>query len=50
MLALAWAPGETETDLRWLGVVGLWDPPRPEVPAAIADVQQAGIRVLDDHR
>jgi Ca2+-transporting ATPase len=46
MLALAWAPGETETDLHWLGIVGMWDPPRPEVPAAIADTQRAGIRVV----
>ena len=46
MLALAWAPGETDTEITWLGSVALWDPPRPEVPAAIAATQQAGIRVL----
>jgi Ca2+-transporting ATPase len=46
MLALAWAPGETDTEFTWLGTVALWDPPRPEVPAAIAATRQAGIRVL----
>ncbi len=46
MLALAWAPGETDTEITWLGTVALWDPPRPEVPAAIAATQRAGIRVL----
>ncbi len=46
MLGLAWASGETETDVHWLGAVGLGDPPRAEVPAAIADTQNAGVRVL----
>ncbi|MDJ0878820.1 MAG: cation-transporting P-type ATPase [Halieaceae bacterium] len=46
MLGLAWAPGEGESDVQWLGAVGLWDPPRPEVPEAIASTQSAGIRVL----
>ena len=46
VLGLAWGPGETETDLTWLGTVALWDPPRPEVPDAIRDTQRAGIRVL----
>lgn len=46
MLAFAWAPEDAETDLYWLGVVGLWDPPRKEVPAAIRDTQKAGVRVL----
>ncbi len=46
VLALAWAPGEGETEVQWLGLVGLWDPPREEVPPAIGDTQQAGIRVL----
>ena len=46
MLGLAWADGETDTDVTWLGTVALWDPPRPEVPAAIAACQQAGIRVV----
>ncbi len=46
VLSLAWAPGEGETNIHWLGVVGLWDPPREEVPAAIGDTRRAGIRVL----
>jgi calcium-translocating P-type ATPase len=35
-----------ERDLTLLGLVALWDPPRPEVPAAIALCQRAGIRVV----
>jgi Ca2+-transporting ATPase len=46
MLGLAWADGETDSDVTWLGTVALWDPPRPEVPAAIAACQRAGIRVV----
>ncbi|HET6818656.1 MAG TPA: cation-transporting P-type ATPase [Mycobacteriales bacterium] len=34
-----------ERDLVLLGVVGLLDPPRPEVPAAIAACHDAGIRI-----
>lgn len=30
----------------WLGLVGLADPLRPEVPAAVAECRQAGIRVI----
>lgn len=36
---------EAETDLRLLGLVGLVDPPRPEVAAAVADCHSAGIKV-----
>jgi len=46
VLGLAWARGEAETDIQWLGTVSLWDPPRPEVPDAIDTTQRAGIRVL----
>lgn len=35
-----------EQRIQWLGLVLLWDPPRQEIPAAIAAAQQAGIRVL----
>ena len=35
-----------EDHLTLLGLVGLEDPPRPEVPAAIARCREAGIRVL----
>ena len=46
VLGLATADGETEEALRFLGLVSLWDPPRREVPAAIAEAQAAGVRVL----
>jgi len=45
VLGLAWAPGNAETDVDWLGTVSLWDPPRAEVPGAIDATQSAGIRV-----
>ncbi len=32
--------------LTFLGLVGLWDPPRPGVKEAIAECQRAGIRVV----
>ena len=35
-----------EYDLVHLGVVGIVDPPRPEVIDAVADAQRAGIRVI----
>jgi calcium-translocating P-type ATPase len=36
---------DAEQDLCLLGLVAMLDPPRPEVPAAIARVHRAGIRV-----
>ena len=42
-------PLEAETverDLTLLGLVGILDPPRPEVPAAVARARRAGIRPL----
>src|SRR5687768_6452811 len=46
VLAVAWAEGDTEEQLTLLGLVLFWDPPRPEVPDAVARAQAAGIRVI----
>jgi Ca2+-transporting ATPase len=46
VLALAWGEGETEEHLSLLGLVLFWDPPRPEVPDAVATARAAGIRVV----
>jgi Ca2+-transporting ATPase len=46
VLALAWRNGESDRELNFLGLVLLWDPPRPEVPEAIQRAQAAGIRVV----
>ncbi len=35
-----------ESDLVYLGTVGIIDPPRPEVTAAVAEAHRAGIRVI----
>ncbi|MFD7307129.1 cation-translocating P-type ATPase [Promicromonospora sp. NPDC059942] len=37
---------EHESDLVYLGVVGIIDPPRPEVAAAVAEARRAGVRVM----
>ncbi len=36
----------TETDLTFVGLQAMLDPPRPDVPAALARTAQAGIRVI----
>ena len=35
-----------ESALVWLGLVALEDPPRPDVPAAVASCHRAGIRII----
>jgi Ca2+-transporting ATPase len=46
VLALGCREGEGDEEIEFLGLVLLWDPPRPEVPDAIRRAQEAGIRVL----
>ena len=46
VIALAGGAGESDSNLDFLGLVLLWDPPRPEVPQSIRDAQSAGIRVI----
>jgi len=46
VLGLAWAVGDEDSSIEWLGTVSLWDPPRPEVADAIDATQKAGIRVM----
>jgi Ca2+-transporting ATPase len=46
VLGLAWRSDAGDDDVECLGLVLLWDPPRPEVPDAIRRAQDAGIRVV----
>jgi P-type Ca2+ transporter type 2C len=46
VLALAWREGESSDEIAFLGLVLLWDPPRPEVPDAIRQAHAARIRVV----
>ncbi|SMC08860.1 calcium-translocating P-type ATPase, PMCA-type [Nitratiruptor tergarcus] len=39
-------PDDVEKDIVLLGIVGIIDPPRPEVPEAIKTAQEAGIKVI----
>ena len=45
-LGLAHEKEDLESGLCFLGVTGMEDPPRPEVPAAIASCRSAGIRIV----
>lgn len=46
LLEPQWRHDGLEQDLVFAGLVGLEDPPRPEVPAAIRKCREAGIRVM----
>jgi sodium/potassium-transporting ATPase subunit alpha len=39
-------PEDIEQNMTFLGLMGLQDPPRPEVPAAIVKCREAGIRII----
>ena len=39
-------PEDIEANMTFLGLIGLQDPPRPEVPAAIVKCHEAGIRII----
>ncbi|MBI4455281.1 MAG: cation-transporting P-type ATPase [Acidobacteria bacterium] len=41
-----WRVDEVERNLTLLGLLAMEDPPRPEVPAALAACHQAGVRVI----
>ncbi|MDE2277061.1 MAG: cation-translocating P-type ATPase, partial [Burkholderiales bacterium] len=41
-----WPPSEHDFDFEFIGLLGLADPLRPEVPAAVAECRAAGIRVV----
>ena len=56
VLLFAWRPVESQAEWRtaalpsggytFIGLAGLFDPPRPEVPAAVAALRSAGVRVI----
>lgn len=41
-----WPVSQHDFDFEFLGLVGLADPPRPEVPAAVAECRAAGVRLI----
>ena len=41
-----WPVSQHDFDFEFLGLVGLADPPRPEVPPAVAECQAAGVRLI----
>ena len=46
VLGLARRAGEGDDELTFLGLALVWDPPRAEVPEAIRQAREAGIRVV----
>ena len=42
----AWPESQHDFDFTFLGLIGLADPVRPEVPAAIAECHRAGVKVV----
>ncbi|WP_404300904.1 cation-translocating P-type ATPase [Alicycliphilus denitrificans] len=44
--AQAWPPSQHDFDFEFLGLLALADPPRPEVPEALAQCRAAGVRVV----
>ncbi len=46
VLAVGFREGEGDDGIEFLGVIKLWDPPRSEVPDAIRQAREAGIRVV----
>ncbi len=42
----SWPDGEHDFAFEYVGLVGLADPIRPEIPAAVAECREAGIRVI----
>jgi Ca2+-transporting ATPase len=46
VLGLATGPAAAEHGLKFLGMLSLWDAPRPEAKAAVRAATRAGIRVL----
>jgi len=46
VIGLAKGPAAAEEGLAFVGLVSLWDPPRPEAKAAVAAARGAGVRVL----
>ncbi len=41
-----WPEGEHNFSFEYVGLIGLADPIRPEIPAAVAECREAGIRVI----